>query len=410
MFLRALVAAGTRRIGLGASRVVRGDVRAGRAGAVAGVAGRGPRPDRDRVPAYPPAWWPQSLLRAGSAALDAGAVDAGVETLRRAAEEAELAADTALQADVLRALGAALVHAVRGFDGEGAIVLHRALLAARSAGRPAAVADILRELAFVDVQAGRHASAARALREASREAVAVDDRGLVAGILAINGMNEADRGRHLAAAALLTESAETARVAGRRRQEAWSQGILARSLLLAGQLEPAQRAAERSIAVAHDERWNAYLPWPQVLRAQCLAEAGRWAEAGEEAEHAFALACELGDPCWEGMAGRALGLLASHAGDPAAAQTWIADARRRCDRVPDRYVWVSAYIGLAQIEIAARHDTDRVALSRPDSTTTRCVTTCRSSSRGRWCTKRNAATAPESHSPGPPPKTSPTPS
>jgi hypothetical protein len=112
--------------------------------------------------------------------------------------------------------------------------------------------------------------------------------------------------------------------------------------------------------VALDERWNAFLPWPQVLRAQCLAKAGRWTEAGAEAEHAFALACELGDPCWEGMAARLLGLVALNAGDSAAAQTWFVDARRRCDRVSDRYVWVSAYIGLAELEIAARQRTDRV--------------------------------------------------
>src|ERR1022692_3111610 len=200
----------------------------------------------------------------GTAALDAGAVDAGVETLRRAAQEAERAADPATQADVLRALGGALVHAVRGSDGEGAIVLHRALLAARTAGSPAMVGDILRELAFVDVQAGRHASADRALREASRQASA--DPALLAGILAMRGMNEADRGRHNTAVELLTESAERACEAGRARQEAWSQGVLARSLLLAGQLGPAQAAAERSMTVAQHERWNAFLPWPQVLR------------------------------------------------------------------------------------------------------------------------------------------------
>jgi tetratricopeptide (TPR) repeat protein len=300
-----------------------------------------------------------SLLQAGTAALDAGAVDAGVETLRRAAAEAGRAADPAIQAEVLRALGGALVHAVRGSDGEGAVVLHRALLAARTAERPALVADILRELAFADVQAGRHTSADRALREASQHARG--DPGLLAGILAIQGMNQADRGRHSEAAELLTESAGMAREAGRARQEAWSQGILARSLLLAGQVQPAREAAERSTAVALSERWNAFLPWPQVLHAQCLAAAGRWDEAGEDAEHAFALACELGDPCWEGMAARALGLLALHAGDLGAAQTWLADARRRCDRVPDRYVWVSAYIGLAQLETAARADIDLVA-------------------------------------------------
>jgi ATP/maltotriose-dependent transcriptional regulator MalT len=174
-------------------------------------------------------------------------------------------------------------------------------------------------------------------------------------------MNQADRGRHSEAAELLTESAGLARGAGRARQEAWSQGILARSLLLAGQVQPAQEAAERSMAVARSERWNAFLPWPQVLHAQCLAAAGRWDEASEDAEHAFALACELGDPCWEGMAARALGLLALDTGDPGAAQVWLADARRRCDRVPDRYVWVSAYIGLAQLETAARADIDLVA-------------------------------------------------
>ena len=133
-----------------------------------------------------------SLLQAGTAALDAGAVDAGVETLRRAAAEAGRAADPAVQAEVLRALGGALVHAVRGSDGEGAVVLHRALLAARTADRPALVADILRELAFVDVQAGRHTSADRALLEATQHACG--DPGLLAGILAIRGMNRLTAG------------------------------------------------------------------------------------------------------------------------------------------------------------------------------------------------------------------------
>jgi tetratricopeptide (TPR) repeat protein len=360
LFLRSLVAAG--HAGLASMHLASCEATFAREGLEPSpalrAAARDPARPRSKVGAGVVA---ASLLRAGTAALDAGAADAGIETLRRAAEEADRTTDTALQADVLRALGGALVHAVRGYDGEGAIVLHRALLAARAANRRAAAADILRELAFVDVQAGRHASAARALQDASREAVATDDHRLIAGILAIRGMNEADRGRHHAATALLTESADLARRAGHSRQEAWSLGILARSLLLAGQREQAKGAAERSIALAHDERWNAYLPWPQVLRAQCLAETGRWDEAHEDAEHAFALACELSDPCWEGMAGRALGVFAWHAGDLTAAQTWIADARRRCDRVPDRYVWVSAYIGLAELEIAARHNTDLVA-------------------------------------------------
>jgi DNA-binding SARP family transcriptional activator len=302
----------------------------------------------------------EALLRSGRAALDAGSADAGIETLRRAAEEAGQSGDARLQADVLRSLGGALVHAVRGLDGEGALVLHQALALA-PAGGEAMTADILRELAFVDVQAGRHALAERALTRASAHAEAAGDPELACGILAIRGMNEADQGRHAAAATLLAESARGAAGAGRRRQEAWSAGVLARSLLLAGDAGQAMAAAEHSISICDRERWNAFLPWPQSLRAHCLMQAGSWDEARCVAEQAFALACELGDPCWEGMAGRAMALTAEQAGDHAGASEWAADARRRSDRVADRYVWVSAYVALAQLEIAARHAPELVA-------------------------------------------------
>ena len=302
-----------------------------------------------------------SLLLAGKAALDAGSADAGVETLRRAAEEAGRARDPRVLADVLAALGSALVHAIRGFDGEGAVVLNRALIAARSAGSQRLVTEILRELAFVDVQAGRHASAARALDEASAQAEAAGDAALSARVLAIRGMNEADQGQHDAAVRLLAHSAQLAAAAGSRRQEAWSAGVMARSLLLAGQAGEARAAAEHSIGICGQERWNAFLPWPQGLRAQCLAAAGQCGEARDDAEHAFALACQLGDPCWEGMAGRALALLALHTGDGAAAAEWITDAQRRCDRVPDRYVWVSGFVALGRLEIAAREQPGLVA-------------------------------------------------
>ncbi len=302
----------------------------------------------------------RSLLRSGAAALDAGAADAGIETLRRAAEDAERARDLPLHADVLRTLGSALVHAVRGFDGEGTVILHRALVVARAAGGEGLTADILRELAFADLQAGRHASAARALREAVACAELVADPALTAGVLAIRGMNEADQGHHDRAVQLLGSSARTAASAGSNRQQAWSTGVMARSLLLAGDLGQARAAAERSIDICERERWNAFLPWPQALRAHCLAVAGDWAGAREDAEQAYALACQLGDPCWEGMAGRALALLALHEGDAGAASEWIIDARRRCDRLPDRYVWVSGFVAQGQLEIAARHQPELV--------------------------------------------------
>jgi len=298
----------------------------------------------------------RSLLQAGTAALDAGSADAGVETLRRAADEAGRSGDELLYADVLRALGSALVHSVRGFDGEGAVVLHRALGAARTAGSQHLTADILRELAFVDLQAGRHATAGRSLHEALALADAAGDHALRARVLAVRGMNEADQGRHDIAIGFLRQSAQAAESAGSRRQQAWSTGVMARSLLLAGQVREARAAAECSMSLCDQDRWNAFLPWPQALRAHCLAAAGHWDAARDDAEQAFARACQLGDPCWEGLAARALALVALHAGDAAGAGEWITEARRRCDRVPDRWVWLSGFVALGHLEIAARQE------------------------------------------------------
>ena len=60
-------------------------------------------------------------------------------------------------------------------------------------------------------------------------------------------------------------------------------------------------------------------------------------------EHAHALALQLGDPCWEGLAARGLGMVAAHQGDAATALQWIAEARHRCVRLPDAYLWVEGY-------------------------------------------------------------------
>lgn len=301
-----------------------------------------------------------SLLRSGSDAIDAGSVDAGIETLRRAAEEATISSDQRLHIDVLMTLGAALVHATRGFDGEGAIILHRAMALARNLGDDLRVAECLRELAFIDVQAGRHTSAERAIREARTLADARGDDALIAGVLAISGMNAADQGRHGEAVAHLTRSALVAHEATRPRQEAWSLGVLARSLQLSGDLEESLAAADASIRLCERERWNAFLPWPQSWRANALLALDRHDEATEIAEKAFALACELGDPCWEGMAARSLALISLDDGNISSAQEWIDDARSRCNRIQDRYVWVSAYVDLAHIQILSHRQSPLV--------------------------------------------------
>ena len=310
----------------------------------------------------------RSLLRAGTAALAAGAVDGGIETLRRSAQDADRSADRGLQARTAAALGAALVHAVRGCDGEGAVHLHRAVALAREARDTGTAGRALRELAFIDIQAGRHDSAGRAIADARRElaasgagpAAVPDDAGadkdLLAGVLGLEGMNLADQGRHASAVQVLTRSVQVASRTGADRQRSWSLGLLARSRLLLGHVPDAEEAARASVRGAQQTRWNAFLPFPQTVLAQCHAVRGRWGEAGRDAADAFALAVELADPCWEGLARRLMSLVAAHGGEQDAAWDWMIDARSRCDRVADRYVWVSCYIGAGQLLLARSRD------------------------------------------------------
>jgi hypothetical protein len=70
---------------------------------------------------------------------------------------------------------------------------------------------------------------------------------------------------------------------------------------------------------------------------------GARAEALSLARHAFALGCELGDPCWEGFGARVKGLIHRSLGEHALALECLRDAVARSGRVADAYVWVKAY-------------------------------------------------------------------
>ena len=284
----------------------------------------------------------RALLEAGRAATGAGAVDAGVDCLRRAAEDAERLADPALRAAANLALGSALVHALRGRDEEGSVALHAAVREAERAGDRAIAATACRELGFVDVQAGRRERAARWLDRAT--VLADDDDSELAAVLGVRGMDLSDQGRTGAALEALGESVDRARTAGQRRQAGWSLSIAGRAHLLRGDDDAAATALAESLALVQDERWMAFLPWPQALQAELDIRRGRFDEAATTLDSAWQLACQVEDPCWEGMAARGLGVLAARTGRREAAASWLRDAHRCCTRWPDRYVWVQAHI------------------------------------------------------------------
>jgi len=280
-------------------------------------------------------------LEAGQAAAATGAVDSALERLRRASTEAARCGDHALRARALVALGATLVESVRGRDEEGAAVLHQAIAVAERAGERDASVAAHRELGYVDVQAGRHARADAWLSKA--EAMAGGDRELAA-IRGVQGMNRSDMADYPSALERLGESVELAERGGERRQLAWSLSLLARVHLLRGDDEAAVAAADRCLELVDAEHWLAFRPWPETLRAEADLRVGDLAGAGRRLEHAFALACQVDDPCWEGVSARGMGLLEARQGRADAGRRWLEEALARCTRLPDRYEWAHGYV------------------------------------------------------------------
>jgi DNA-binding SARP family transcriptional activator len=301
-----------------------------------------------------------SQLEAGRAAIVAGAVEAGIDCLRRAAAEAASCGAADLRGRAMAALGSALIHSVRGRDEEGVVLLHEAILFAERAGDRGTAVTAHRELGFVEVQAGRRATADTFLATAG-ELAETDDE--IAAVLAMRGMNASDMGDYRVAFGYLHESIERAAKCSGHRQQAWSLSILARAHLLRGEHSQAGWALDDALTLVRQQRWMAFLPWPQSFKAELDLRAGRTERAADELEHAWALACQLGDPCWEGVAARGLGLLNQDRGDPAAAAAWFAEALARCSQVSDRYQWVHAYVLDAMIG-AALDQGDQTRASR----------------------------------------------
>lgn len=300
-----------------------------------------------------------SLCEAGLAALSAGAADAGIECLRGASAAAESSGDKELLSRCLMELGTALVHSIRGYDEEGAVVLGLAVEAASAAGAEVTAAKALSELAYVDVLAGRHASAADYLRAAGE--LATGDPALMAALAGFDAMNLSDWGRLEQSMDRFAEAMELSRRAGAVRREAWSLGLGSRTLCLQGRMDEALEWARDSCALAERERWTAFRPWPEAWLAHAQLGTGQDPRAvREQAEATFALARQLQDPCWEGIAAKTIGLTHLAEGDHATALDWMSNAGTLCRRVSDAYTWIEVDILVAEASAALEvGDTDR---------------------------------------------------
>ena len=278
----------------------------------------------------------KSLLESGLAALSAGAVDAGIDCLRRAVADAEAGNDRHLHAKALLELGTALVHAIRGYDNEGAILLRQSIEVAEQGSDAALATAALRELGYVEALAGRRPAAASHLKKALEIA---EDAESLAGVHAVIGFNLVDWGKREVGLEHYETSLDYARSAQNRRREAWSLGVGGWGQLAAGEPETARRWFDDCLAIIEDLRWVAFRPWPLALQAEAQLKLDHDPKALRAGiEEAVALATQLGDPCWEATSYRVLALTYAAADDMESAFKWLTQARVACVREMDAYM------------------------------------------------------------------------
>ena len=71
-------------------------------------------------------------------------------------------------------------------------------------------------------------------------------------------------------------------------------------------------------------------------------------------EQAFALSCQVQDPCWEAAVARTLALTYAAENELAKAMDWLREARKRAARDTDVYAALQVSILANQTEISAR--------------------------------------------------------
>lgn len=280
-------------------------------------------------------------LEMGLAASTAGAWDGAVDALQRAVVGARALDDSALLAQSLVALGSALVHGVRGADEVGLPALHEAQDLARTCGDAASVARSCREIAYVEMLRAHHPRMERWLGDAAE--AAGDDAAERAWIGVVAGLGRTDIGDHDDALASLRSACDDARSSGDEHAMAFAQSALARVHLLTGEWTEASEAAEASRSTALGAGWMSFAPWPETIGAEALLRRGETDTAAERLEHAYAIGRQVGDPCWESLAERGLGLISAERDERGSALDLLLRAPQTCRRFPDTYDWVTGY-------------------------------------------------------------------
>jgi ATP/maltotriose-dependent transcriptional regulator MalT len=219
--------------------------------------------------------------------------------------------------------------------------LHEGSALAEQIGERHLAATGRREIAWIQFLRARYDRAETTLSRAAE--LAEGDENELAEIELIRGTCRSDVGDYATAQSLLGSSSERAERVGSLDTlvQAWT--MLAKLHVLRGELEEATALLDRTLDVVDAGGLTSFRPWPESFRAEIALLHGDVDAADEGFDHAFALGCEVGDPCWESIAARGRGLVAVERGDVARGLELLVEAPRLCRRLPDTYLWIEAY-------------------------------------------------------------------
>ena len=292
-------------------------------------------------------------IEAGESAVKAGAVDAGLRSLQGAVVAARALRDAPLLARALVCLGSSLIHGVRGVDQEGLAMLHEAVPLTAAAHDPQLAVVARREIGYVDFLRGRYDRAMRWFGEA--RAVAPAGAGGIGWVDLYEGASADDVGDHVRAERLLTDALDRAGGEHDLRLEAFALTMKGRGDLLSDRLDVAAGRLQEALAVVRSLDWTAFRPFPESLLAEAVRRTGDLAAGRDLAEHAYVLGEQIGDPCWESIALRELGLIAVDSGELRSGVAMLEQAPVQCRRLPDTYRWIELWSYEALLDVGTRH-------------------------------------------------------
>lgn len=295
----------------------------------------------------------QAVTEAGVAAVSAGALVAGVSSFENAVGLADRSGVDSERISTRLVLAEALIHTLGGLDEAGLTILTEAERIAVANGDREATTRVQAEVGYVDFLRARYDRAERSLTQVlAEDATSPSVR---AKAMTYLGSVASDRAEYPRAVALLRGAVRASREVDEPRREAFALSMLGRVSLLRGELAGATEFLAAAGDLAERDHWLSFLPWPQAMLGQTWLSLGDLDAAARALEQSFARACQIGDPCWEGISARGLAMLAEAQGEVDQAFAVLLDARARVNRLADPYVWLDVHILDALCEIGRRH-------------------------------------------------------